>query len=56
MKKINNLLDQSGHFDSIIPLTDRLKKIISRSPIAADIRIDLCQIFLNKIPHENYAF
>lgn len=29
-------------------MSDRLKKIVSRSPIAAKIRVDLCRILLNE--------
>jgi len=48
LKKVNTILDKSGYSHLIITLTDRLKKIISRSPIALDIRLDLCKVLLDR--------
>jgi hypothetical protein len=48
MKKVNRILEKTGQFDLIFSLSDRLKKIVSRSPIAAEIRLGLCKIILDE--------
>jgi hypothetical protein len=47
-RKANIILEKLGKKDEMVVITDRLKKIISRSPVAASIRVDLCHIFLEE--------
>lgn len=41
-KRLNLLLDRSGKQELMLNMTDKLKKMLSRSPIGAEIRIKLC--------------
>ena len=48
LRKLNILLERAGKVDMMITLNNQFKKVMSRSPVAADIRMDLCNIFLNQ--------
>jgi len=45
-RKANIVLEKWDKREEMLVITDRLKKIISRSPVASLIRDDLCHIFL----------
>ena len=48
LRKVIKFLEDNGQYQYLFALSDRLKKIVSRSPIAANIRVDLCKILLNE--------
>ncbi len=55
MRKMNILLGKMGKTEYLVNLTDKVKKVISRSPISALIRRDLCNLTLNQSPNSQFV-